>query len=214
MAYIIDETYFQREYYVPNVDELNSDANKELMNYIDEKSRLLIRDAIGYANFKELDANITNGNLDSDAPQKWLDLVNGVEYTVGDKTYYWKGLKYKDGAFRSSLLTPFVFYYWLFFNQSTMSGVGEVIVMAKNAVHINSSQRIITVWNEFVNQYQGNCNSRQPKHYLHRGVPVIDWIGEDNNNDYVSLVQFISDKSEDYPNAPLKRYKIKNQLGL
>ena len=78
MAYIIDETYFVRKYLVPNSQELNTGANKELQGYIDSMARLCLKDALGNVLFKDFDSNVTKGNLSSSAPQKWLNLVNGV----------------------------------------------------------------------------------------------------------------------------------------
>lgn len=214
MAYIIDETYFQREYYVPNVDELNSEAYNELTQFIDGKARLLIKDALGYELFKEFDSYVTSGNLSETAPQKWINLVDGVEYELNGETYYWNGLKRIEGAFRSSLITPFVFYHWLESRQSVMTGVGEVVVNSKNAVNVNGNQRLTKTWNDFVSQYQEtDKHEYNPNIFYQRGVRVVDWLS-DRDGDFVSLIKFISDNSEDYQNAALKRYKFKNQLGL
>ena len=214
MAYLIDETYFQRELFVPNADDQDRSAYKDLQEFIDEKARLLLKEALGYTLFKDLDDNITDGNLDSDAPQKWLDLVNGTEYTKDGDTYYWEGLLVTEGAFKKSVLANFVYYHWLYYNQSTMSGVGEVVLNAKNAININSTQRLTSVWNEFVNMYQGTQSKYSYSEYYHRGVKVVDWVGNNTSDFYSSLLTFISDNEDDYPDAPLKLYYIKNQFGL
>lgn len=164
--------------------------------------------------FKDLDSNITNGNLKDDAPAKWKNLVNGVEYTKDDQLIKWDGLLIKEGAFRKSLLANFTFYHWLQYNQTTMSGVGEVVLQAKNAISINSTQRQVGVWNEFVEMYQGKQSKFYRREYYHRGVKVIDWLGNDTSNHYVSLCKFLSDNSDDYPDVNPKRYALKNQLGL
>ena len=213
MAYIIDETYFQRELYVPNADELNSGALKELTQFIDEKSRLCLQDVLGYSLFNDLDANIDSGNLIDAAPVKWLNLVNGVEYTLNGKAYRWQGLKVEEGAFKRSLLANYTFYYWLEFNQSRMSGVGEVVLSAKNAVNVNPTQRLVKVWNEFVDMYQGSEKMNTPSIYYKGNIRVTDYYGGDNS-DFVSLLQFLSDNDTDYVDAPLKMYRKKNQLGI
>ena len=214
MAYIIDETYFVRKYLVPNAQELNSGANEQLKGYIDSMARLCLKDALGNVLFKDLDDNITAGNLDGDAPQKWLNLVNGVEYVLDGTTYTWEGLIQENGAFNESLLTPFVFYHWLYDNQSRMSGVGEVVTIAKNAINVNSTQRLVSTWNDFVSNYQTGCNNYSPSIYFKGGIRVIDWVGNNTNSDYVSLIKFLSDNETDYPEAALKMYKAKNQLGI
>lgn len=214
MAYLIDETYFKRELFVPNADDQDRDAYNELQEFIDGKSRQCLKQALGRELFEDLDSNITSGNLDSGAPQKWLNLVNGTDYTVNGETYNWQGLLIQEGAFKKSLLAYYTFYHWLYYNQSTLSGVGEVVLQSKNAISINSTQRLISVWNEFVEMYQGKQNKYTYNEYYHRGIKVIDWLGCNTNDYYVSLVKFLSDNDTDYPNATLKLYNVKNQLGL
>jgi len=214
MAYLIDETYFQRQYYVPNVEELNSRSKEDLLLYIDQYVRLCLQDALGYVLFKDLDTYIVNGNLEPNAPQKWLNLVNGAEYTEHDRTYYWKGLKYNEGAFKVSLLTPFVFYHWLLDNQAKMSGMGEVVLEAKNAINASSNQRLTKSWNTFVQLYQDKNYHYNNCVWYYEGVRVIDWMENNTNNDFVSLVKFLYDNKEDYPDANITTYKFKNQFGL
>ena len=62
--------------------------------------------------------------------------------------------------------------------------------------------------------YQTGCNNYNPTVFYKEGVKVIDWIGNNTNDDYVSLIKFLSDNDQDYPEASLKLYKTKNQLGL
>ena len=214
MAYIIDETYLQRELYVPNSDEINSGAYKEIQEFIDNKSRLCLKEALGYNLFKELDSNISYGTLDDAAPQKWLNLVNGTDYTLNGKTYRWEGLIQNEGAFKKSLLANYVFYYWLLYNQSRMSGVGEVVLKAKNAVSVNSTQRIVSVWNEFINMYQDDTCTVGRREYYYRGIKTVDYLGGNYNNEYSSLIKFLSDNESDYPDAALRVYKKQNQFGI
>lgn len=211
--YLIDETYFKREYTVPNIDELQSEDGVNLGMFIDDKVRLLLQEALGTTLFISLDGDITDGVLDVGAEQRWKDFVNGVTYIDGGETLVWKGLTYVNGAYKKSLLTPYVYYNWLKYQFSYMSGVGEVSAKAKNAFNVSSNQRLTMVWNEFVEQYQGGCE-RSPEFRIIRNVPYIDWLGGESESNYVSMIKFLEDNSETYPDAPLKRYKFKNQLGL
>lgn len=214
MAYLIDETYFQRELFVPNADDQDRSVYKDLQSFIDDKARLCLKEALGYTLFKDFDSYVTNGNLGSGAPQKWLDLVNGVEYTVNNDTYRWDGLLIEEGAFKRSVLAYYVYYHWLEYSQSTMSGVGEVVLNAKNAINVNSTQRMTSTWNDFVELYQGKKCKYNYSEYYHNGIKVIDWLSNDTNDYYVSLVKFLSDNDTDYPDASLKLYNTINQLGL
>lgn len=98
-------------------------------------------------------------------------------------------------------------------NESALSGVGNVVIEAKNATNVNNTQISTTVWNEFVNQYQSDYHTR-PYNYIYNGVHVVDWLGYNNESGFVSLVKFLSDNDTDYPDATLKMYDFKNQLGL
>jgi hypothetical protein len=210
--YLIDGTYFIREYNVPNSAELQGNSSNNLEQYIDERCRLLLQMALGSELFTDLDDNITNGELDDDAPQKWKDLVNGVTYTKDGKDYVWKGLLQTEGTFKNSLLTPYVYYYWLKGNISSVLGVGEVITNGKNATNINSTQRLIETWNNFVVQYQGNCTYKSNV-FIHNGVIIYDYYQNGQSN-YVNFLQFIKDNETEYPDAPLEMFEFKNQIGL
>lgn len=213
--YIINDTDFQapkRE--IPNLDEADSKAFAELELLIDEKCRLLLLDFLTVDQFQDLDSYLVDGMFPEDTsgiPQKWIDLVNGVEYTKNDINLIWNGLIYSKGTYKGSLLADYVYYYWLETQASYMTGVGDAKGQPKGAVLVNPTQRLINTWNEFVKQYQsdlyGNWHLRFP----------IYWAWDDRcvrGGNEVSLIQFLSDHEEIYPNANRKFFEVKNQLGL
>jgi hypothetical protein len=211
--YLIDETYFIKELSVPNINEMDADNLTILTQYVDEFARKLLKDALGYDLFKELDTNITSGVLNVGAPQKWLDLVNGCEYTKDGKTYKWNGLIFTEGLHKSSLLAKFVFYHWLKDNVTTITGTGEKSIKSVNADSVNSNQRLVTVWNDFVSEYQGS-NTRFPTVWYKGATKVIDWFGSGESFGYVSLIQFLTDNETNYSDATLITYSLQNQFGL
>ena len=200
--YIIDETFFIKELYVPNLNEMDSDTLTTLETSVDRYVRQFLRDALGNVLFTELDSYITDGVLDAGAPQKWLDLVNGVDD--------WKGLKFEEGTYKGSILAKYVYYYWLKDAVSNMTGTGEKVITATDALAVNSTQRLTNVWNDFVEDNQGVFNPDR----CYYGY--LDYYSNWNCNNDVnySLIRFLSDKSEDYPDANKKVYEIKNQLGI
>lgn len=212
--YLIDASYFIREIHVPNVNESNTDSGVKLDYFIDEKVRLLLSTkALGSVLFTELNSNITSGVLSNTAPQKWKDLVNGKTYTKDGESYVWDGLLQTKGTFKKSLLAYYTYYYWLMDNVSLMGGVGEVRGEAKNAVNINSTQRLTTIWNEFVKMYQGEKACYNGVKYIYNGVPITDYYNQNSGN-YVSLLQYLKDNETNYPDATLEMFEFKNQLGL
>ena len=211
--YLIDETYFIKELSVPNINEMDSDNLTILKQYIDQYSRQLLQNSLGYVLFNDLDSNVTDGVLDVLAPQKWLDLVNGIEYTKDGKQYKWRGLKYTEGLHKSSLLAKYCFYHWLKDNVTQITGTGEKSIKSVNADSVNSNQRLVTVWNDYVAEYQG-VNSHFPTVWYKGNTQVIDWFGNSQNLGYVSLIQFLVDNEASYIDANLATERTQNQFGL
>lgn len=217
--YIINDTYFKslnRE--IPNLDEADSRSFAELERIIDEKCRLLLLDFLSVEQFQELDNYLVNGLFPTDTtgiPQKWIDLVNGVNYEVNDVNLVWDGLAYSKGTYKGSLLADYVYSFWLEGMASYMTGVGDAKANPKGANLVNPTQRYVNTWNKFVEQYQGTLTAYRGS--LHGGYYPISfytdyWCYKQNSE--VSLLQFLSDKNEDYPNENRKVFDVKNQLGL
>lgn len=203
--YIIDASYFQADKTIPNALELNSNVNTILEQFIDNKVRLLLKNALGYELFNDLDSNITDGVLDVGAPVKWENLVNGVEYTKGTETLKWQGLKFTEGTIKHSLLADFVYYYWLENEAIKNTGVGLVTVTSKNATNVSYNSTLTRHWNNFIIQYQGELYN------YNTWLFDFSWC-KDNN--YVSLLQFLKDNDTDYNDATLRIYNFKNEFGI
>jgi hypothetical protein len=144
-------------------------------------------------------------------PQKWIDLVKGVIYQVNDVDLIWSGLTYEKGTYKGSLLADYVYSFWLEGMASYMTGVGDAKANPKGANLVNPTQRYVNTWNKFVKQYQGLCG-KEFNNWLYNGLIYNDFNNTPNNE--VSLLQFLSDKNEDYPNDSRKVFEVKNQLGL
>ena len=212
--YIINDTYFQapkRE--IPNLDEADSKSFAELELLIDEKCRLLLLDFLTSEQVTELESYLVNGILPTPptgVPQKWIDLVNGKSYTKNGVELRWTGLIYTKGTYKGSLLADYVYSFWLESQVSYMTGVGDAKGQPKGAVLVNPTQRYVHTWNEFVKAYQSNRDG------------YCDWMGgylfyryrSEWKTNEVSLIQFLSDNEEVYPNDNRKFFEVKNQLGL
>lgn len=210
--YIIDESYFIKELRIPNTNEIDvSDSADPFITWIDKEARQCLQLALGYKLFKELDDNITDGVLDTDAPQKWLNLVNGKDYTKDSKEYNWKGLKFIEGTFKGSLLAYYVYCKWLEFQLSYMSGMGETRGEAVNSMVANSTHRYVALWNTFVEMYQSK-STQTATITLRNGIPFYDYFGELGS--YVSLIEFLDHHEEDYPNADKREFKFLNTFGI
>lgn len=212
--YIINDTYFQapkRE--IPNLDESDSKSFAELELLIDEKCRLLLLDFLTSEQVTELESYLVNGILPTPptgVPQKWVDLVNGKTYTKNGVELRWIGLIYTKGTYKGSLLADYVYSFWLESQVSYMTGVGDAKGQPKGAVLVNPTQRYVNTWNEFVKAYQSNRDG------------YCDWMGgylfyryrSEWKTNEVSLIQFLSDNDDIYPNDNIKFFEVKNQLGF
>lgn len=152
--YIINDTYFQSlEREVPNLDEADSKAYAELNMLIDNKCRLFMYSFLTDAEVEDFNSYLVDGMFPYDVtgiPQKWIDLVNGK----GN----WKGLRYSLGSSKQSLLANYTYYYYLVNTASYSTGVGEARADVKGANSVNPYQKAVTVWNEFVIEYQSLIN--------------------------------------------------------
>jgi len=212
--YIINDTYFQapkRE--IPNLDEADSKSFAELELLIDEKCRLLLLGFLTSEQVTELESYLVSGIFPQDTsgiPQKWIDLVNGKNYTANGVELRWTGLIYTKGTYKGSLLADFVYYYFLESQASYMTGVGDAKGNPKGATMVNPTQGLVTVWNEFVRQYQLIWTYSNGWNWFNYHLHPDCY----KQNTEVSLLQFLQDNDTDYPNPNRTFYEAKNQLGL
>jgi len=207
--YLINEANFTRELSIPNLTSSQSGNAVELNYYADEKPRLLLQMSLGNVLFSQLNSQVTNGILDTDADQKWKNLVNGCEYD--DKV--WRGLNYQEGSFKVSLLAYFTFWHWL--NDSNSNNYQTQV---KNAENINPTSTMVTIWNKFLEMYQGlNIFGCLPRVSNINGATFVDYYQGGTNSNYVNLLQFLQDNVSDYPDAQLYTFdnlNNSNSLGL
>lgn len=226
--YIINDTYFnspKRE--VANLNEPDSKSFAELESLIDEKCRLLLLDFLTIEQVRDLETYLVNGLLPANAqstnpldpdyvPSMWLELIKGVNYEVNDVNLKWNGLAYSLGTYKGSLLADYVYSFWLESQVSYMAGVGDSKGNPKGAVLVNPTQRYVNTWNDFVIAYQSDMCGRF--HYGWFDYGFVWNVSEPYYNIFksneVSLMQFLHDKNEIYPNDNRKFFEVKNQLGL
>lgn len=206
----IDKTYFTKQLSVSNTEEPTSDATAELNSSIDRYVSQFLKLTLGNVLFAELKSYTTNGELDDDAPQKWKNLIDGCDYVIDGTTYTWQGLRYTDGAFKVSLLANYV--YVNQFNTNINSQLGQVLIEGKNSNVVDSTPHLVSIWNDFVEMYQGSYDCNPQQHYRN-GVLFVDYYGN-RQSGYVSYLQFLLDNKTDYPNATAGSIEYKNSLGI
>lgn len=209
--YIADNTYFIKKLSIPNIEEHNSSEAVELESSIDKYARQFLQNTLGNTLFSDLDTNITDGVLDLGAPLKWLNLVNGCDYVVGDKTYTWKGLIYEEGTFKESILAYYV--YLNNYQNTVNTRLGQVVLEGKNSMNQNPTEHIVGIHNDFVEMYQGSL-CVEPSLYYSGNLLVKDYGYGNINTGYVSYLQFLTDNATDYPDITAGYLKLQNSFGL
>lgn len=208
--YLIDKTYFIKNISVPNTEEPTSDESESLDMSIDRYVRQFLQVTLGNVLFTDLDSNVTDGELENTAPQKWLNLVNGCTYTKDGVDYVWQGLKYELGLYKVSLLAHYT--YVNHYQNSVNSVLGQVGIEPKNGIVVNPTEHLVSVWNEFIEMYQGaNCTNGIVNYY--DNVLFVDYY-QHKNNGYVSYLQFLADNKEDYEGFKAGVINFKNSLGI
>lgn len=212
--YIIDDTYFQtpkRE--IPNLDEADSKSFVELERLVDYYGRLFMSYILTPDELTEFNSYLVNGIfplVTTGIPQKWIDLVNGTTYTSNDVDLVWNGLIYSKGTYKGSVLADYVYSFWLESQASYMTGVGDAKGQPKGAILVNPTQRIITVWNDFVLQYCG-FGGYQYNNWCYAGL-IYNSLPYSVQGE-VSLIEFLSDNQTNYTSENRKFFEVKNQLG-
>lgn len=212
--YLIDETYFIKELSIPNLKEAQVyGETMEFETWIDKEARQCLKDALGYQNYSELDSYIDNGQLKDEAPEKWKNLVYGASFQLNGVNVKWEGLLIQEGVFKKSLLAQFVYAKWLEFQTSKMTGTGEKRTKSSGSQSVNGTHRYVSVWNQFVTEYQGAINFSQSSISFKNGVRFVDYSSNVNNS-FVSLIEYLKNHDDLYPNTTKTLYDYKNTLGL
>lgn len=207
----IDKTYFIKKLHVPNTNEPTSDASIELEQSIDFYVSQFLQETLGNLLYEDLKDNTTDGGLDTDAPQKWKNLLNGCTYTKDGVEYTWKGLKYTEGTYKASILANFV--YLNHFDAGSNSSLGRITLEAKNSVNLDATPHLVEIWNDFVTMYQGeNTNYKRVTYF--DNITFVDYFQGCKKTGYVSYLQFLKDNETDYPNVPAGYLEYQNRLGL
>ena len=218
MATIIDNTYFEKGWlFIPNNKDINASPvgsptiETDLDLFRIEYERELLLNALGVTLYDELQAEI-DGTLTT---QKWIDLVNGKNYTINGITKRWNGLK---GANSQSLIAFYVYCQYLRNDNSTYLTTGIAQNTANNAERSDPSPKFVKSWTRFLSQYQGSYyNNGYPTVIYNRsGMVGLDYYGSDNVES--NLFQYLTDQNEliptDFPDFEFKFYESYNTFGI
>ena len=191
MPNIINKRYFKNDLFIPNALEQpaigSNTPNKvaDINDAITVIERDILLSALGLDIYNELQAELP---ITETSPQKWIDLVNGVEYDGKA----WEGL-----GSPKSLIAYAVYYNYLSGNSEFWSTLGVVKPESENSININPSYKIASAYQKYLNKYQNGCMVKPFKGY-YKGVWFEDYFGDDSKDVNVSLYQYLKDNANTY----------------
>lgn len=220
---IISRSYFTGIINIPNSKEGGSIHDNLLGNvskldgFIEEYERDVLVRCFGTSLYNlfasQLDSDNSNG-LITNVDQKWDDLLNGKEYTIGSDTVNWRGLIYSLGDAKYSLIAYYVFYHFLNDDVETYTGTGVKEIKSKNAKTVSAIPKAVKAWRKFYELTVGRYT--QPVVYTRGSRMGIDWAGV--NGPDRSLYQFIQDQNSlvpgTYPDWRPQHWENMNTLGI
>lgn len=135
---LIDATYFIRDLNIADAKQGVSSrlGNTLLTDYIPVYEKEYLMKVLGYPLYTAFIAGLA---ITPTVPQKWLDLKNGVTYTVNGKDYQWVGFTNADKV------TPIANYVYIQYMRNTSTnttGTGEAQNAQQNAVTLSPDNKI------------------------------------------------------------------------
>lgn len=175
---IITTSYFTANLDLPGRIQTGTGENLQL--YIDRYEPIFLRGVLGNEIYTLLKAAY-DAFVDQPPvalPQRWADLLNGVEYDVSDITYRWQGLRQT-----SLLLSPianYVYYQYRKDTETRTGNTGENKPKAQNADSISPINKLVWAWNDMVDVVGNVYNLALPQtlyHFLENNTDTYpEWI--------------------------------------
>ncbi len=227
---ITDETYYKAEIFIPNLQTSVSDTATGVRidgnQFIAQYEREALIKTLGFKLFDEFadqfDVSAENvWTIKPAADQKWKDLLNGKEYTIGGDTVNYRGMVFTEpfagvsfGNLNRSFIAYYIYYHYLNDNMEDYSGTGINELAAKNATRTSPIPKSIRSWRRFYELVVGSFN--QPALIHTRFGTGIDWFG--TNDTERSLYQFIDDQNtlvaDTYADWKPSNFDNENQFGI
>lgn len=170
-----------------------ADNTADIQAYIDRFERDILIKGLGTELYDLVKASYTGETLKPDAEQRIKDLVTGMTYEVDGKKVAWEGL--------SPLLGDYVFYkYWTEMTR----------IKRDNDDKFTDPPKAVHAYQSFHEKYQGY--DAGPRTVFNGSSYGLDWYGSRKSDR--SLLQFLTDNSDTYPEAELTPLEGMNSMGI
>lgn len=144
---LIDSSYFDTtERNVPNTGQ--ADVLSSLNSLIAFREKEYLNKVLGYELSKAFLEGLDVGS-DEIPDQKWLDIRDGVEFSIYGRLNKWEGLINDD---KSSPIADYVYYWYLVGKVNHVSGTGQVQAKNENSEIVSSANQQVQAWNDMVDK--------------------------------------------------------------
>lgn len=137
---IIDYEHFSGTINLPQTG--SSDGKKTIAPYINEFEEEFLKKALGYELWKVFAAGIEGSGTHD---QRWIDLLEGKEFTYGSITDKWTGFESTP-----SPISQYVYYKFIENNISDTTTAGQALPKNTNAETVSPMRKMVDAWNKMV----------------------------------------------------------------
>jgi hypothetical protein len=190
---LIDKSYFVGDINIP--DTGNAKVLERLNFFIGKHEPEFLKQVLGYSLWKAYTAGIA---VTPTPAQKWLDLRDGVEYTVGDVVYFYSGLRTvvmpansPAPAVYKSPIANYIYYWWKRSDTKAKPDDAE----QQQAFFNERNQSMIRAWNEMAEWVNGAIHFLNNNNETYSEWQNVNWLTVYAYNSYSlwNLAQPIND---------------------
>lgn len=147
MATLVDPTYFILNINLPQAT--TSEGETLIQKFIDKYEDVFLDKALGYSLAKAYRTGIAAGTPE----QKWKDIRDGAEYSYGELTDRWMGLR--DSTKKISPIANYVYFMFMKDKATDNTLVGVSKPKQSNATREDGETKMKDAWNEMVKWMRG-----------------------------------------------------------
>ncbi|HAT75499.1 MAG TPA: hypothetical protein DCS19_01315 [Flavobacterium sp.] len=190
---LTDGSYFINDITIPNITGNGGAYTVDIINAITKYENEVRIDLLGYELNKLLEADLNNSGVPQ--TQRFIDLINGAEFTYPDTGQLLKWIGFKNTQ-KESLISYYVYYNYVYYKNDHLSGVGTVKVDAEHSKRVSPFDKLENAWKRFQKLYAG-FSFDECENFTEDGMKVDDLPGTFNG--LASAYNFLYANKEDYP---------------
>jgi len=190
---LIDGSYFRNDIIIPGILESGSYTD-EIKNFITKYESEVLTDLLGYELYKLLQADLDeSGNPQT---QRFIDLINGAEFTHPDSRQLLKWIGFKNTQ-KESLIAYYVYFNYVYYKETELSKIGTIRSKLDNSNRVSPFDKLQNAWERFYRLYSGFDFETIEIYFSEEGLEVNELPG--CFNVLPSAYNFLYANKDDYP---------------